>query len=89
MTGIVDIPPSLCICITGVRLAACRSGSCARCADHRWHHEYDRCEMVSEMEFWFALIKVLAIVTFLVWVQCSSVVVSRWMATPLVFINYR
>ncbi len=40
----------------------------------------------AEMEFWFALIKVLAIVTFWSWVQCSSVVVSRWMATPLAFI---
>lgn len=40
----------------------------------------------AEMEFWFALIKVLAIVTFWSWVQCSSVAVSRWMATPLAFI---
>lgn len=27
MTGLLILPPSLCICITGVRLAACRSGS--------------------------------------------------------------
>lgn len=40
----------------------------------------------AEMEFWFALIKVLAIVIFWSWVQCASVVVSRWMATPLAFI---
>ena len=42
-------------------------GLCARCTYHRWHHEYDRCEMVcGDGSSGFALIKVLAIVTFLV-----------------------
>ncbi len=86
MTGIVDITAVHCICITGAHLVVYRSGSLRCCADHRWHHEYDWCEMVCRDEFWFALIKVLAIVTFLVVGTCSSVVVSRWMATPLAFI---
>lgn len=36
----------------------------------------------AEMEFWFALVKVLAIVVFWSWVRCSSVAVNRLMAMP-------
>lgn len=36
----------------------------------------------AEMEFWFALVKVLAIVVFWSWVPSSSAAVSRWMAMP-------
>lgn len=36
----------------------------------------------AEMEFWFALVKVLAIVVFWSWVRCSSVAVNRSMAMP-------
>ncbi len=86
MTGIVDITAVALLCITGARLAACRSGSLRSLHDHRWHHEYDRCEMVCGDGVLFALIKVLAIVTFLVVGTVFPVAVSRWMATPLAFI---
>lgn len=36
----------------------------------------------AEMEFWFALVKVLAIVIFWSSGPCSSAAVSRWMAMP-------
>lgn len=46
MTGLLILPPSLCICITGCVWRRAAVGLCARCTYHRWHHEYDRCEMV-------------------------------------------
>ncbi|XPE66040.1 hypothetical protein ACNKHR_27890 [Shigella flexneri] len=61
MTGMLVLPPSLCICITGVRLAACRSGSLRSLHFHRWHHESDGVKWFAEMEFWFTLIKLLAV----------------------------
>lgn len=36
----------------------------------------------AEMEFWFALVKVLAIVVFWSWVPSSSAAASRWTAMP-------
>ncbi len=86
MTGIVDITAVALYMHTGVRLAACRSGSLRSLHLPSWHHEYDRCEMVCGDGVLVCVIKVLAIVTFLVVGTVFLGSVSRWMATPLAFI---
>lgn len=47
MTGIVDITAvALYMHYWGCVWRRAAVGFCARCTYHRWHHEYDRCEMV-------------------------------------------